>query len=320
MHTVTVLAEDGTLRVSDDVLGQDDGAGPRWIDVTDPTPEVMEVLRVRHGIHRLAVEDCLKLGQRPKLEEYPNHPFLVLQGFGQGESATTPHLREIHFILFPDLLITVHRGARPVMEEARRRLSSDPQGLFGRGVDFIAYTVADALMDGNFPVVEALEEAIEDLEADVVENAHGRHLPNMSRLRRAAVEIRRVLSPQRDVLALLARRGAGVGSGLVQERTALYFRDVYDHLIRIIEQLDASRELLTSAREAWLSVLANRTNDVTKQLTIFATIFLPLSFITGFFGQNFHELQGAGYFWLMLASVVLVPIGLVVWFRYKEWI
>ncbi len=315
MHTVTVVAEDGSLRVGDDSLL--DAKGPRWMDVVSPTPEEMESLRVKFGIHRLAVEDCLKLGQRPKLEEYPNHPFIVLQGFGAGPEVWEPKLREVHFILLPDLIITVHQDAVEVIEEARRRLAPDPASSFARGPDFIAYTVADALMDGNFPVVDALDSAIEDLESEVFDEARAGHLPHMSRLRRAVVEVRRVLSPQRDVLSLLARRGPG--SGFVQERTALYFRDVYDHLIRVIEQLDATRELLASAREAWLSVIANRTNDVTKQLTIFATIFLPLSFITGFFGQNFHALTAPALFWVMLASMVLVPAGLVLWFRHKEW-
>jgi magnesium transporter len=314
MHMVTALGDDGKLVIGDDALL--DRPGPRWIDVIEPRPEEMEDLRERLGIHRLAVEDCLKLGQRPKLEEYPNHPFLVLQGYGPGATVATPKLREVHFILFPDLLITVHEDAREVVDEARRRLSADPPTSFARGPDFIAYAVADALVDGNFPVVEALDAEIEALEDEVFVAARADQLPRMADLRRALVDMRRVLSPQRDVLALLSRRG----TTLVQERTTLYFRDIYDHLIRLIEQLDAARDLLASARDAWLSVIANRTNDITKQLTIFATIFLPLAFITGFFGQNFDVLTHPVFFWLMLGTIVGVPVVLVAWFRHKHWI
>ncbi len=314
MHTVTALADDGTLVVADASLLE--RPGPKWIDVMGPTPEVMEQLRERYGLHRLAVEDCLKQGQRPKLEEYPNHTFIVLQGYGPGTVPTEPKMREVHFILFPDLLITVHQDAAEVVSEARRRLGVEPASSFGRGADFVAYAVADALMDANFPVVDALDSAVETLEDGVFEHAHEEQLQQMSALRQAMVEMRRVLSPQRDVLGLLSRRG----TPLVQERTAIYYRDVYDHLIRVLEQLDAARELLASARDAWLSVIANRTNDISKQLTIFATIFLPLSFITGFFGQNFDELGGHAWFVAMLVMIFGLPLLLVAWFRIKRWI
>ncbi|HZH76397.1 MAG TPA: CorA family divalent cation transporter, partial [Archangium sp.] len=115
---------------------------------------------------------------------------------------------------------------------------------------------------------------------------------------------------------LLARRGIPN----VAERTVLYFRDVYDHLIRLHEQIDAGRDLLGNVMDGYLSMVANKTNDITKQLTIFATIFLPLSFITGFFGQNFDVLGQRGFFWLMLGSVFGLPIALLFWFRSKQWI
>jgi magnesium transporter len=114
---------------------------------------------------------------------------------------------------------------------------------------------------------------------------------------------------------MLARSGVPE----VGERTALYFRDVFDHLMRIYEQLEANRDLVGAVVEAYLSQVANRTNDVTKQLTIFASIFMPLSFIVGFFGQNFDVLGQAPFFWLMLVAVTLVPAAMLAWFRHKEW-
>jgi magnesium transporter len=134
-------------------------------------------------------------------------------------------------------------------------------------------------------------------------------------LKRALVLVRRVLSPQRDIVGLLSRRGVPQ----VQEKTALYFRDVYDHLVRIYEQLEAARDLVGNVVEAYLSQVANRTNEVTKQLTIFASIFLPLSFIVGFFGQNFDILSNQYDFAFMLGAIVLIPIVMVAWFRHKEW-
>ena len=108
------------------------------------------------------------------------------------------------------------------------------------------------------------------------------------------------------------------GSG-VNERTTIYFRDVYDHLVRIYEQIDTNRDLLGNAMDAWLSVVANRTNDITKQLTILASIFLPLSFVVGFFGQNFDVLGTPPFFYAMVSIMVLVPLGMIAWFKHKEW-
>jgi magnesium transporter len=135
-------------------------------------------------------------------------------------------------------------------------------------------------------------------------------------LKRALVQVRRVLSPQRDVVGLLSKRGVAN----VSERTALYFRDVYDHLVRLYEQIDSSRDLLGTAMDGYLSVQANRTGDVTKQLTVIATIFLPLSFVVGFFGQNFSPLQTPFFFNVMLGSMIAIPLGMIGWFIHKRWL
>jgi magnesium transporter len=135
-------------------------------------------------------------------------------------------------------------------------------------------------------------------------------------LKRMLVSLRRVLSPQRDVMAILARRGIPN----VQERTVLYFRDVYDHLVRLYEQIDAGRDLVGNVMDGYLSMVANRSNEITKQLTIISTIFLPLAFITGFFGQNFEVLSHRGFFWVMMVAVFGLPIGLRFWFKHKQWI
>jgi len=134
-------------------------------------------------------------------------------------------------------------------------------------------------------------------------------------LKRALVMVRRVLSPQRDIVSLLARRGVPQ----VQERTTIYFRDVYDHLVRIYEQIEAARDLVGSVVDAYLSQVANRTNEVTKQLTIFASIFLPLSFIVGFFGQNFEVLGSPMFFKAMVGIIIILPVAMIFWFRHKKW-
>lgn len=312
------------VRLYDPVSGHRDGGeelllvpGVRWIDVLEPTEAVLTQLGASFGLHRLAIEDCLHLDQRPKLEEYPGHQFLVLQGFSCPDTDIDAiKLHEMHFFLGADWLITVHSQAHSSVDAAHRRIDLDPANTLGRGPDFVAYLIADALVDRNFPTLDAFGEALETLEAEVFEKPGPAQLKRAFELKHGLLTVRRVLSPQRDVLALLAKRG----TLNVDERTSLYFRDVYDHLIRLVEQIESARDLLASVVDGYLSVMANRTNDVTKQLTIFATIFLPLSFVVGFFGQNFPALGEPFFFWVMLATVVLLPLGMLVWFRRNGWL
>ena len=292
--------------------------GLTWVDVREPDEATLLTLAERYGLHRLAIEDCLHLDQRPKLEEYPGHQFLVLQGFTcAAESLSDVTMHELHFFLGPDWLITVHDKAHAAIDQVAKRLTADPAGTIGRGVDFVAYLLADALVDWNFPLLDRVNDAIDDLEERVFDAGPAPSLMQEAlELKRTLVLVRRVLSPQRDVVGLLARRGVPN----VQEKTTLYFRDVYDHLVRIYEQLDAARDLVGNVVDAYLSVVANRTADVSKQLTIFATLFLPLSFVVGFFGQNFEHLSQPVYFWLMLSLMVVMPATMFWWFRRKEWL
>ena len=300
-------------RSGDELL---EAPGGKWVDVEAPTEEELWKLAPRFGLHRLEIEDCMHLGQRPKVEEYPGHVFIVLQGFTCDTGDPTQlDLQELHLMVADDWLLTVHEHHLKTVEGVRARMTADPQQSWPRGFDFIAYLLADALVDAAFPVLDLLNDALDELETQIFEAPKREHLERIWTLKRPLMQMRRVLSPQRDAVGLLSRRGIPH----IQDRTTLYFRDVYDHLIRVYEQLESARDLLSNDMEAWLGVTANRTGEVSKQLTVIATIFLPLTFITGFFGQNFEALQTPRFYWLMLASMVLLPTGFLLWFRKKEW-
>lgn len=292
--------------------------GLKWIDVAQPDEPTLLRLGERFGLHKLAIEDCLHLDQRPKLEDYGTHQFIVLQGFSSENDAWADlEMHELHFFLGADWLITVHDKTGKAFDGVHKRLELDAAGTIGRGVDFLAYLIADALVDRHFPLLDCFSDEIEQLEEKIFAGPPPRELlQDIFELKRALVLVRRVLSPQRDVVGMLSRRGIPQ----VQEKTTVYFRDVYDHLVRIYEQLESARDLVSSSVDAYMSQLANRTNDITKQLTIFAAIFLPLSFIVGFFGQNFDVLGKPEFMWVMLAMMVLLPIGMILWFRKKEWL
>jgi magnesium transporter len=283
-----------------------------WLDVTDPgIPEANE-LGEAFGFHPLALEDMLKRDQRPKLEDYGDYMFLVY--YGAGASGGDVRLEEVHAFLSGRYMVTSHRFPCPALAEARERLSAKEP----RSEQFVVYRMLDALTDTFFPVLEKVDDQMEQLEGEIFARPRPGHLEQITELRRDLVELRRVVAPQRDLLS------RGVDDILelpgLQADERNYFRDVYDHAIRISDQIDSYRDLLAGTRDAYLSVASNRLNEITKQLTVVATVFLPLSFVVGFFGQNFRWLvanvESAAAFWgLGVGSLVVSLVGLLLWFR-----
>ncbi|MGQ0506525.1 MAG: magnesium/cobalt transporter CorA [Myxococcaceae bacterium] len=315
MISVTVWTPEKTVKQGGPELLS--APGTKWVDVCTPNEELMQELATQFHLHRLVVEDCLHRDQRPKLEEYPNQLFLVLQAFScPGEKVDELDLHEMHYILGPDWLITVHDLESESIAEARRRIFADPAGTLARGPDFVAYLIADAMMDRSFPLLDTFNDELDELENKIFEKPTPEHLERIFALKRTLGQLRRVLSPQRDVVVMLTRNGVAH----ISERTTLYFRDVYDHLVRIYEQIDADRDILGNAMDAYLSMVANRTGEIGKQLTLFATVFLPLSFVVGFFGMNFENLSHFGWYITMWVTVIAIPVAVLLWFRRRGWL
>ena len=295
----------------------------RWIDLRAQDPPHLELLRERFDLHPLAIEDCGHLDQRPKMEEYRDHLFLVTQGFAaQGERVEELELQELHGFLGERFLITVHLGEIRAIEEVWARVASEPS-LLERGVDFVYYLIADGIVDDVFPILDRIADELEELEDSVLSSPRGEDLHRMFELKRHLVSMRKVLSPQRDVFGLLSKRG----DPRVSERTALYLRDVYDHLVRINESIEANRDLLGDALDAYLSAVGQRTNEIMKHLTILSAIFLPLAFVVGFFGQNFDNfpfirdwVHSDRLMWAMVIMCVALPASMLGWFKHKGWI
>jgi magnesium transporter len=299
----------------------DAGVGPpepgwlRWIDVEQPTAEQLESLRGPFELHPLAIEDCLTFGQRPKLEEYPGHLFVVIHRLHLEEAELTGH--EIHAFLAERALITVH--AEPCLELDRvlDRLRKDAT-IYSRGVGFIYYLVADMVASANDDVLSELAGSIEDLESDLLEVGKQPALPRLFALKRSLSSARRFLSPQRDLFATLTK----LGGASISDRTALYFRDVYDKVARANESIEASRDLASNVLDAHFSQMSQRTNDIMRRLTALSAVFLPLTFITGFFGQNFEMLPFRSHtlMWLVLSACVALPATMLYWFYSRRWL
>ncbi len=286
-----------------------------WIDVEAPSREALEALRVPFGLHPLAIEDCLTFDQRPKVEEFPNHLFVVIHELNlrQGELGSD----EIHAFLSDKFLITVREQPCRRIEDVVNRVvgASD---LYPRGVAFIYYLLASSVASHNLVTLDELSEAIDEIEEHALNVANGDTLPRFFELKRSLGAARRALSPQRDLFAVLSRSE----SRWIKNRTALYFRDVYDVLARASETLDSQRELLGNVLDAHFSVVSQRTNEIVKRLTILSAVFLPLTFVTGFFGQNFDHLpfHSALFMWCALLACVLIPLTMLLWFHRRRWL
>jgi magnesium transporter len=291
-----------------------------WLDLQSPGSEALTQLRDIFGFHPLALEDTEHFGQRPKLDDYGDYIFLVFYGAAAHHPRDRGLLREVHMYISGQWLVTVHRGTLPPLDREREQLD----GRVLHSEQFLLYRVLDALVDSFFPLLGEMDDEIDDLEAAVLANPTDEQLQRLFALKRQLLVMRKVITPQRDLFASSIDRVSELPGLIVDERD--YFRDIYDHLIRISDLIDSYRDLLSGATDLYLSTVSNRQNDVMKQLTVIATIFLPLGFITGFFGQNFSYLVATlirpeWTFWVVgVGSIVATCVGLLIFFRRKGWV
>lgn len=288
----------------------------RWIDFEGASHEHLSLLGDRFGFHPLALEDSAHFNQRPKLEDYDDYLFVVTHGF-TSDGALSFRTHELHAFLGRGFLVTVHTDVVAPLDAVFLRAYSDP-AVSRRGADFLYYLVLDGTVDAGFPIIDHLDDQVDRLEDAVLAESSPEHVARIFELKRALADMRRVLGPQRDVVGALAKRD----HPLVAERTAPYFRDVYDHLIRTHEGVDAARDRLANAMDAYLSIASNRTNEIMKRLTLMSAIFLPLTFVTGFFGQNFMAMpfDSRVMFLAMLLSCAAIPAAMIAWFATRRWL
>lgn len=287
-----------------------------WIDLERPGPDDFEILRDAFGFHPLAVEDSEHFDQRAKIDDYEDFVFLVVYG----ASADGDKLVEVHCFYSEHFLVTVHRDDCPAFVEIRRRYRERDE-LVDRP-SLLLYRIVDGLVDSFFPILGELDDRIDDLEEQIFRVATDRQLQEVFAMKRILVGMRKAVTPQRDAFGSV-RGGLAQLSGLT-DADEHYFRDIYDHLIRISDLIDSYRDLLSSAMDVYLSTVSNRLNAVMKQLAVIATIFLPLSWLTGFFGQNFgwltrHIGDWPTFVGVGLGTEVVALATLLVFFKRRGW-
>jgi magnesium transporter len=287
-----------------------------WIDVNQPTEEDFAVLRDVFQFHPLALEDSEHFGQRAKLDDYDDFVFLVVYGAVPDED----RLVEVHCFYSERFLVTVHRDDAPAFTEVRRRYLKRKQPITDPAQ--LLYRIIVALVDSFFPILADFDDRIDELENQTFLQASEEQLQEIFAMKRLLVGMRKAVTPQRDMFAGLVG-GVAQLPGMTTEDER-YFRDIYDHLIRISDLIDTYRDLLTSSMDVFLSTVSNRLNIVMKQLAVIATIFLPLTFITGFFGQNFGWLVRNIGGWpafvgLGIGSEIVTVLVLMAFFKRRGW-
>jgi magnesium transporter len=322
-----LIDKDGTTEPNvtpDAVASRLEAAVFFWLDIELPDASDIALLRDVVKLHPLALEDAEHFGQRPKIEDYEEFSQLVV--FGAAPSTDTASSTqidpvEVHCYYAERYLITVQKAQGGVLADLReqhaKRLTKVEEG------PGILYLVVDALVDSFFPEMTSLDERIDELETTIFSNPTDDELEEVFIMKRQLVTLRQIVMPQRDMFAALVAGRYDLPR--LDEEGTRYFRDVYDHLIRLSDELDTYRDLLTGAMDVYLSTVSNRLNVVMKQLGVIATIFLPISFLTSFFGQNFAFLTGTiqkptwSFFVLGIGLDLLSVAIFIVFFKRRGW-
>jgi magnesium transporter len=288
-----------------------------WIDIFNPGETEAEFLRTELGMHPLAVEDCLRGRQRPKIDRYPGYFFLVFYSTRVNVERRRMALNEVHLFLGSSFLITVHDQEVPELLSVIEDWKHQPQRDGDSGT--AAYALLDSIVDNYFPVTEHFSNRLEALEDEILMSAPSTTLHSAIHLRQEMILLRRVLAPERDVLSSLVRRDLP----FVRPELVPYFADVHDHILRVTEEIDSFRDLISSLLEVQSSNAANQLNQTMRALAGWSIILMSMALIAGIYGMNFRfmpELRLRWGYWGALALMGTVGLALLAVFRRREWL
>jgi magnesium transporter len=288
-----------------------------WLDIQSPTPDDLALIGEEFGFHTLALEDCHKAHQRPKMDQYGDYIFIVLYEVALQTQSKRMLPIELDIFLGPNYVVTVHHAPAPVIEQVQERWEVQPSSE--EGASYLAYLLVDAAVDSYFPMIDYFSERLEELEEDIFGAFHSQVVQEIFRLKKDTLLMRRMVTPLRDVfLVLLRREGTLFG-----HRTYIYFQDVLDHLLRISDSIDTYRDLVTSAVDAYMSQVSNRTNETMKKLTVLSTVLMSAALVPGIYGMNFKyipELSWTNGYYYALGLMVTIGIVLTILFKWRDYV
>lgn len=296
-----------------------DSGATVWLDLAAPTPAEGAILRDSFHFHDLAVEDALSPSESPKIESYVGYLYIILHGIDFEASQQEVVTHDIDFFLGRNFLVTVHDG-RSRSVASMHEICAHNAHILGEGPAALMHRIVDAMVDHYRPEIDRLEERIDDIEDAIFDSPSPDDVRRILQMKHEVASLRRLMGPQRDVMARLARREFS----LIEAEIAYRFRDVHDHLVQLADQTLLFHDRMTGILEAHVSNVSNRLNEVMKVLTMIATIFMPLTLLTGIYGMNvaFPQLpggEGAQFYWV-IGAMVVAAAGMLWWFRRRGWL
>lgn len=309
--------ERGELKELDELVIVKDNS-VKWLEITSlDNIELINQICKKFNIHPLVLEDILSEDHMPKLEDYEEYLFLIVEGLNLRDDSEL-EVEQFSFILFENLVISFQQRDSNPFETVLARMS-EGSNIRKNGADDLLYALTDTIVDNYFSVIEKIGEKIDEVEDEVLLNPQREILNEIYKLKRNLIYIRKTLWPMRNVISNLSKNEFD----LIDERTLYYFRDIYDHIIQMIEIIETYRDICSGMLDTYLSSISNKTNDIMKVLTIFSTIFIPLTFIAGVYGMNFRYLPelnwkyGYASFWIISAIITGFMLR---YFRRKNWL
>jgi magnesium transporter len=313
--------EERQIQSVDEVLKYRDSETVTWVMVEGLADVgIVESIGVLFNVHQLVLEDILNTHQRPKFEEYDDHLYIVLKCLlSEGEDFSVGY-EQISLLLLENFVFLFKEKTDDLFRPVQQRIRSSKSRFRSLGADYLMYSILDTVVDQNFILIDALDNAITSLEENILASEPTQSsLNTIQSLKREIIVIRRHVSPVRELMAGILRSE----SGLIEEKTLIYLRDVSDHVIRVIESIESYREILSGLQEIYFSNVSNKMNEVMKVLTVFASIFIPLTFLVGIYGMNFEYMPELEWKWAYPAlwvAFITIPAILLVYFKKKKWL
>jgi len=312
--------EEREIRAVDELAPYIGKPSVTWIDVVGiHEPKVIEQIGCQFQIHPLLMEDIMNTTQRPKIDDLGKYICLILKLITFDETVMELRIEQLSLVFSDDVVLTFQESESGVFKPLRDRIRNSLGRIRKMGTDYLAYSLMDAVIDHYFVVMEKMGEKIDILENDVVMNPQREILRSVQQLRDEILLVRRSVWPLREIISLLER----AESPLIDKTSSLYFRDIYEHTIQVMDTVDTYRDILSGMFDIYLSSISNRLNEVMKVLTIIATIFMPLTFLAGVYGMNFQNMPELkwqyGYF-MIWGVMILIAVAMLVYFRKRRWI
>jgi len=290
-----------------------------WINI-DGVHEikVIEEIGKLFNLHSLILEDIVDTDQRPKIKDFRDYIFIILKMLYCDKKSNEMKVEQVSLILGKNYVISFQEREGDVFDFIRDRIRNNIGRIRKLGADYLVYSLMDAIVDNYFTIIEKLDEEIENLEDKVISQPNPANVQAIHKLKRDLIFLRKSVLPLREVISILERGE----SPLVLESTNLYLRDVYGHTIQVMDTVESLRDIISGILDIYLSSINTRMNEIMKVLTIIATIFIPLTFITGIYGMNFQYMPEIKWFWgypLILSVMLIIGIVMVIFFKRKKW-